>query len=195
MASRDTRYLTDLGALKAFGHPLRLRLYRALCVTDSATASQLAEQVDEAVSLVSYHLRKLAAHGLIEETEGPRADGRERWWRRVSEHISIHDTFEDAPEAAAAHAALLRTMAHQQAGMRERFLDERQSWGPDWLRAAFDRESLPRLTPDELRRFGEELRELTDRWETQARAAVEAGDTEGRESVALHLYGFPFRDA
>ena len=46
-----------------------MQLYRALCVARTATASQLADQVDEAVSLVSYHLRKLAEHGLIEEAE------------------------------------------------------------------------------------------------------------------------------
>ena len=196
MTAKETRHLTDLGALKAFGHPLRLRLYRALCVADAATASQLAEEVDEAVSLVSYHLRRLAAHGLIEETESPRGDARERWWRRVSEHVSVHDdAVDDAPEAAAAHAALMRTMFRQQVEMRERYLDERAAWGPEWRQADFDRESLPRLTSAELRQLGEELRELTNRWEDRARAAVAAGDTEGRESVAIHLYGFPFRGA
>lgn len=99
---RDRR-ITDLGTLKALAHPLRMRLARALTIARVATASQLAEQVDEAVSLVSYHLRKLAEHGLIEEAEPQSADGRERWWQPASDGVSIRDEdFRDAPEKAAA---------------------------------------------------------------------------------------------
>ena len=39
---RDHR-ITDVGTLKALAHPLRMKLYRCLCVADKATASQLAE--------------------------------------------------------------------------------------------------------------------------------------------------------
>lgn len=91
MTSQENRRITDLGTLKAISHPLRMRLYRALFVARTATASQLADQVDEAVSLVSYHLRKLADHGLIEEAEARSADGRERWWQPSSYGVSIHD--------------------------------------------------------------------------------------------------------
>lgn len=84
MASKKMRRVSDLETLKAFGHPLRMKLYRALYISREATASQLAEQVDEAVSLVSYHLRKLADHGLIEEAEQQGRDGRERWWQPAS---------------------------------------------------------------------------------------------------------------
>ncbi|MEU0597639.1 helix-turn-helix domain-containing protein, partial [Streptomyces sp. NPDC006393] len=77
MSREENRYVTDLGTLKALAHPLRMKLYRLLFVTGTATASHLAEQVDEAVSLVSYHLRKLAEHGLIEEAEPRSADARE----------------------------------------------------------------------------------------------------------------------
>ena len=81
MTDEGSLSITDVGTLKALAHPLRMRLYRALCVADKATASHLADQVDEAVSLVSYHLRKLAEHGLIEEADPQSADGRERWWQ------------------------------------------------------------------------------------------------------------------
>ena len=85
MTAKEPRRITDVDTLKAFGHPLRMKLYRALYVARTATASQLAEQVDEAVSLVSYHLRKLADHGLIEAAEPQGADGRERWWQTSSD--------------------------------------------------------------------------------------------------------------
>ena len=111
MTSQENRRITDLGTLKAIAHPLRMRLYRALFVARTATASQLAEQLDEAVSLVSYHLRKLAEHGLIEEAEAQSADGRERWWQPSSYGLSIRD--EDVrgnPETAAASDAVGRTI-------------------------------------------------------------------------------------
>ncbi|MGW4196943.1 ArsR/SmtB family transcription factor [Streptomyces sp. NPDC005004] len=186
--------ITDVGTLKALAHPLRLRLYRALCVTDRATASHLADQVDEAVSLVSYHLRKLAEHGLIEEAAAQSADGRERWWQPASDGVSVRDRdFRDAPEKAAAHLAATRLFHEQRADLYRRYLDERATWSAEWNAAAPDSESLLRLTAAELDELRAELTALARKYDEKGRAAVAAGDTEGREHVALHMYGFPFR--
>ncbi|PAZ15480.1 transcriptional regulator [Streptomyces sp. SA15] len=188
------RPITDLGTLKALAHPLRMQLYRGLTVARVATASQLADQVDEAVSLVSYHLRKLAQHGLIEEAEPQSGDGRERWWQPSSEGLSVRDKdFRDAPEKAASHLAATRLFHEQRADMYRRYLDERPTWGPEWNSAAPDNESLLRLTAVELAELGEELLALARKYEEKGRSAEASGDTEGRESVALHVYGFPFR--
>lgn len=190
---RDRR-ITDLGTLKALAHPLRMNLIRALTVRRAATASQLAEQVDEAVSLVSYHLRKLAEHGLIEEAEPRSADGRERWWQPASDGVSIRDEdFRDAPEKAAAHTAASRLFAEQRTDMYRCWLDERAHWGPAWNRAASSSESHLRLTAGELAELDRELLALVRRYEEHGRAADAAGDTEGRENVAVHTYAFPFR--
>ncbi|MPY36029.1 helix-turn-helix transcriptional regulator [Streptomyces adustus] len=189
-----SRSVTDVGTLKALAHPLRMRLYRGLCVAERATASQLAEQVDEAVSLVSYHLRKLAAHGLIQEAEAQSEDGRERWWQPASEGVTIRDRdFRDAPERVAAHLAATRLFHDQRAEMYRRYLDERSTWGPEWNAAAPDSESLLRLTPAELDELRRELTALVVKYDEKGRAAQAAGETEGRESVAVHVYGFPFR--
>ncbi|MEU1046322.1 MULTISPECIES: ArsR/SmtB family transcription factor [unclassified Streptomyces] len=194
MPRQENRPITDLGTLKALAHPLRMQLYRGLCVARTATASQLAEQVDEAVSLVSYHLRKLAEHGLVEQAEPQSADGRERWWRPASDGVSIRDQdFRDAPERAAAHLAATRLFHEQRADMYRRYLDERPTWGPEWNSAAPNNESLLRLTPAELAELAAELLALAKKYDEKGRAAEAAGDTEGRENVALHVHGFPFR--
>ncbi|MFG3125484.1 ArsR/SmtB family transcription factor [Streptomyces sp. NPDC048208] len=186
--------ITDVGTLKALAHPLRMKLYRALCVADRATASQLAGQVDEAVSLVSYHLRRLAEHGLIEDSAAQGDDGRERWWQPASAGISVRDRdFRDAPEKAAAHLAATRLFHEQRAEMYRRYLDERPTWSAEWNAAAPDSESLLRLTAGELDDLRAELTALARKYDEKGRAAVAAGDTEGREHVALHMYGFPFR--
>lgn len=194
MTSQENRRIDDLGTLKAIAHPLRMRLYRALFVARTATASQLAEQVDEAVSLVSYHLRKLAEHGLIEAAEAQSADGRERWWQPSSYGLSIRD--EDVrgnPEMAAASDAVGRTINEQRSALHRRFMDERLTWSDEWRSAAISSEWLPRLTAPELAALGQELDALLEKYDRRARAAEAAGDTEGRENVAVHLHGFPYR--
>ena len=190
---RDRR-IKDVGTLKALAHPLRAQLYRLLIIARAATASQLAEQVDEAVALVSYHLRKLAEHGLIEEAEPRSGDGRERWWQPASEGVSIRDEdFRDAPEKAAAHTAASRLFLEQRADMYRRYLDERAHWSDAWTTASDASEWLLRLTSDELAELAKEMGDLVRRYEEHGRAADAAGDTEGRENVAVHTYGFPFR--
>ncbi|MFF8590070.1 ArsR/SmtB family transcription factor [Streptomyces sp. NPDC015220] len=194
MPREESRDVTDLGTLKALAHPLRLKLYRLLFVAGTATASQLAEQVDEAVSLVSYHLRKLAGHGLIEEAEQRGGDARERWWQPASDGVSIRDQdFRDAPEKVAAHLAASRLFLEQRAEMYRTYLDERTHWGARWNEAAHDSESLLRLTADELAGLEKDMHDLLRKYDEEGRAREAAGDTEGREHVALHVYGFPFR--
>ncbi|MFF6997072.1 ArsR/SmtB family transcription factor [Streptomyces sp. NPDC008313] len=194
MDGKENRRITDLGTLKALAHPLRANLYRLLCVDRTATASQLAEHVDEAVSLVSYHLRKLAEHGLIEEAEAQSADARERWWQPASNGVSIRDEdFRDAPEKTAAHLAAARLFHDQRSDHYRRYLDERPTWSTEWNAASVDNESWMRLTSAELTELRRELEELLRRYDERGRAAEAAGDTEGREHVALYMYGFPFR--
>ncbi|MFI2199467.1 ArsR/SmtB family transcription factor [Streptomyces sp. NPDC020192] len=194
MAGKENRRITDLGTLKALAHPLRADLYRLLCLERVATASRLAEHVDEAVSLVSYHLRKLAEHGLIEAAEPRSGDGRERWWQPASDGVSIrHEDFRGEPEKAAAHLAAARLFHDQRAALYRRHLDESPTWSPEWNTASGDSESWLRLTAPELTRLREELNALIRKYDEQGRAAEANGDTEGRESVALHVYGFPFR--
>ncbi|MBV1942798.1 helix-turn-helix domain-containing protein [Streptomyces sp. BV286] len=194
MSGTENLPITDLGTLKALAHPLRMQLYRGLCVARTATASQLAEQVDEAVSLVSYHLRKLAEHGLIEAAEPQSGDARERWWQPASQGVTIRDKdFRHAPEKAAAHLAATRLFHQQRTDLYRRYLDERLTWGPEWNSAAPDNESLLRLTSAELAELSEELLALAKKYDEKGRAAEAAGETEGRENVALHVTGFPFR--
>lgn len=101
-----------------FTHPLRIRIYRALFTGGEATASRLADQVDEAVSLVSYHLRKLAAHGFIVEAPGHDGDGRERWWKLSSDRgFNFRNSdFDDQPEGVAVLSQVTRQLLATRAG-------------------------------------------------------------------------------
>ncbi|MFJ8422657.1 hypothetical protein [Streptomyces sp. NPDC094021] len=50
-----------------------------------------------------------------------------------------------------------------------------------------------RLTPAELTELTGEMRALVRRYDERGRAAEAAGESEGRENVAVHTYAFPFR--
>ncbi|MEU1114886.1 MULTISPECIES: helix-turn-helix domain-containing protein [unclassified Streptomyces] len=190
----NRRRITDLDTLKAFGHPLRMKLYSTLRVGGPATASQLAAQVDEAVSLVSYHLRKLAEPGLIEEATTQSADARERWWQAAQDTLSFrHEDFKDTPEGAATHAAVLRGLIAHRREQYETYLDQQEAWGEQWRTAADQSDYLARLNPAELSALNAEIHALIRSYEERGKAAEAAGDTEGREHVAVHMASFPFR--
>lgn len=70
----------DASTLRALAHPLRVRLLRELRSAGPATASGLGVALGESSGATSYHLRQLAAHGLVVE-DTDRGTRRERWWR------------------------------------------------------------------------------------------------------------------
>src|SRR5512146_1540730 len=83
--------------LRALAHPLRLQLLQVLHAEGPATASQLGRRLGESSGATSYHLRALHRAGMVEEAE--RRNGRERWWQRTSERITMPNSIPpDAPE-------------------------------------------------------------------------------------------------
>jgi DNA-binding transcriptional ArsR family regulator len=192
---REPEQITDLARLRAFMNPLRMQLYRLLYAAGSATASQLADQVDETPSLVSYHLRKLAEHGFVTEASGQGADGRERWWQVASEEGwgFRESDFPDTPEGAAAVSAVTRSMFDTRIDQYRTYLDQRSAWGKAWTDAASSSEWVLDLTPAELADMNSEFNALARRWRERGKAAKASGDTADREHVSVHLYGFPFR--
>lgn len=182
------RKVTDPQVLKALSHPVRLRLYELLKATGPSTATQLAEHVDEAAGLVSYHLHQLAKHGYAEEAPELKQDGRERWWRVVPGGISWSsaDFLDDPGSHAVADAAEQVLLARQLDRLRE-YRSGRAVWGSDWVDGAFATDSLFRLTPDELRQLSRELVEVIERW-----SRPEPEDGQHREHVFFFAHGFPF---
>ncbi|MBD0691195.1 ArsR/SmtB family transcription factor [Streptomyces sp. CBMA123] len=191
----ETERITDLSRLKAFTNPLRMQLYRLLYISGTATASQLADQVDQAPSLVSYHLRKLAEHGFVTEATTQSSDGRERWWQVSSEEGwgFRESDLAGTPEGAAAVGVVTRGLVDTRVAQYRGYLDQTSAWGTEWTDAAFGAEWLLDLTAAELAELDDELQALGRRWRQRGKAARAAGDTEGREHVSVHLYGFPFR--
>ena len=176
-------------------HPLRLRLLYALTTEREATASRLAELVGESLSLVSYHLRELAAHGLIEEAPRRSGDRRERWWRKTHEGFSFSSSeFAGDPESRDVAVAAKRQMLAHQISRLERWIDEDNAWGDAWTDASFSSDSLLRLTAPELAELSAELTAVMQKWAERGRVGAEDRPGEpGREHVMAFIHAFPFR--
>ena len=67
---RSVTRLTDPRALRAYAHPVRMRLMGLLRTEGPLTATRAADLLGESSGTCSFHLRQLAKYGLVEEAEG-----------------------------------------------------------------------------------------------------------------------------
>jgi DNA-binding transcriptional ArsR family regulator len=166
-AEEETLELTDPLQLRAIAHPLRLRLLGLLRTDGPATATTLAERVDESPALVSYHLRTLAAHGFVVEAPDLATDGRQRWWRAAQASMSWSQAeFLDTPERSAAASALMAEIADRYGEVARGWVAETQDWSPDWVDAAEMSDFRLELSALQVRALRGELREVIERYRT-----------------------------
>ena len=172
----------SLGAkeVRALAHPLRLRMLEALA-HGPATASMLARDLGESSGATSYHLRALAAAGIIVE-DLERRKGRERWWKRDPERVGlISSAPAEDPEYDAAVAQLESTMIGRDDEALRRYLNQRGEGkhSDEWRETAFIGGWTVYATPAEV----EELSELVVRWlRARAKPAAE------RDPEATQVY-------
>lgn len=183
------RRVTDPHDLRALSHPLRLRALRLLRAQGPATATALSEALDEAPSLLSYHLRTLARHGFIAEAPELANDGRERWWRALHASTRFDSTdIADDRDAQLAAQDYLRTVQTVYADVIARWQDEHDTWSEEWQRASTASDWVLRLVPEELSALNVELEAVIERYRSQEPAP-------GAELVQVVLHDFPRRTA
>lgn len=186
-SSASTLHL-DARALKVLAHPLRSRLLSALRRDGAATATALAANLGTNTGATSYHLRKLASVGLVEETGEGR--GRERWWRAAT---SMH-TFTERdviydPDARAAADWLRRYYLRSFVDRFQGWLDIHESWPLDWQEVANASDYLLRLTPKRLAELQAEADAMWERYRDP-----DPDDPDARP-VEVHLHAFPLGPA
>ena len=153
----------SLGAkeVRALAHPLRLRMLEALA-DGPATASMLARDLGESSGATSYHLRALAAAGIIVE-DLDRRKGRERWWKRDPDRVGlISSAPAEDPEYDAAVAQLESTMLGRDEDALRRYMHQRgeDEHTDEWRESAFIGGWTVYATREEV----EELSELVVSW-------------------------------
>jgi predicted ArsR family transcriptional regulator len=179
------RVRLDERALRVLAHPLRNRLLGRLRCDGPATATALAAELDTNTGATSYHLRKLAEVGLVEETGEGR--GRQRWWRAAHDmhSWSVADAAGN-PDAEAAVTWLQDEQLRLYAGQVESWVAERSQWPLEWRDAAGASDYMLHLTPDQLTRMSREIYEVVERYRSEGMA-----EPPGSERVVFLMHAFP----
>jgi DNA-binding transcriptional ArsR family regulator len=174
----------DATAVKVLAHPLRSRLLSALRAGGPATATFLASRLETNTGATSYHLRKLASVGLVEETGEGR--GRERWWRAATEMhgFTQRDVAYDADGRAAADW-LRRYYLRSFVERFDHWLDIHETWPMEWQEVADASDYLLRLSPTRLAELEAEASALFARYRDP-----DPDDPDARQ-VEVHIHAFP----
>lgn len=154
---RQTIRLDDPRALRAYAHPLRLRLIAMLRSRGPMTATQCAAALDENVPNCSFHLRQLAKYGLAERA--PAADGRERPWRATAASTSWTDDSDD-PETRMAADQLNEAILRRYVRRAEAYLAVRGAEPAEWRAAAGFSDDLIYVTAEQLVTLTEQVEAL-----------------------------------
>jgi predicted ArsR family transcriptional regulator len=177
-------------AITVLAHPLRSRLLTLLRTQGPATATELARQLDTNTGATSYHLRKLASVGLVEETEDGR--GRERPWRAATEMHgwAEHEVAYD-PDAKAASDWLRGYYLRSFIERYERWLDVEASWPMAWQDVAGASDFAVRLTPARLEALNADIQALYERYRALAESEPVSPDDD-EQLVQVQIHAFPF---
>ncbi len=159
LPGRTVTRLTDPRALRAYAHPVRMKLMGLLRTRGPLTATRAAELIGESSGTTSFHLRQLAKYGLVEEAGG--GTGRQKPWRATTTSTSW-DAIAETPEGAAA-AGLLGTVA------AERYFEQLMHWlevspgePAEWREAAWFGDRIMYVTAEELAELGRKVAETVD---------------------------------
>jgi DNA-binding transcriptional ArsR family regulator len=149
--------ITDVLAIRALAHPIRLALMDALAVSGPLTATEAGKLVGESPSSCSFHLRQLAKYGFVEET--PERRGRNRPWHLVRLSATVSETSGNVGRDVVARGLV--------EALYQRALDRLQRWRrtrhlcPLELRqTAGFAETIWWVTPEELSAIDNRLNEL-----------------------------------
>lgn len=172
--------LTDPAVLEALAHPVRLDVLGYLMSAGPATASACARAVGDNPSNCSYHLRVLAAHGLVEPDDS--GDGRSRPWRATLTGFTV-DNDDPTTEATGMLAASVELDHHLAREFLRRHDEVPQPWRElDW-HATYGLALSPEEHAEVLRRIDAVVRPYIQATRTDAPADA--------EHVHLSLAAFP----
>lgn len=151
--------ITEAAALQALAHPLRLRLLGVLRLFGPSTATRLATHCRESPALASYHLRQLAAAGLIVDAapedliDIQDAHGRDRWWKAARRSTFTRSPAEGDDAAAAASGDYQQAVLAMYADRARSWLSAEHTWPAEWKDASTFSDVRLRLTSTEARQL------------------------------------------
>jgi DNA-binding transcriptional ArsR family regulator len=166
---------------RTLANPLRRRILSHLQQHQEANSTSLARALGESTGTTSYHLRKLAEQGFVEEVP-EKSGGRERWWRALPFHIQAPNPAKMA--AAEWSAAVEHTRARAEHDIDLYFRVLTQYEGPEgWAQSS---RGGFYMTRQELLAFYREYIALQRKYGHTAHDAPE-----GSRPVALRFFALP----
>ncbi|HEX7537819.1 MAG TPA: helix-turn-helix domain-containing protein [Dermatophilaceae bacterium] len=181
----DQDLVLDTSTMKALSHPLRVQIVGLLRRYGPATATTLAQRLGLNTGATSYHLRQLAAYGMIVEDEA-QGNARDRWWKAVHRRTYL-DSGELGVEETGAYLA---TIAEVHAATLRRAVQEMPSLPDEWRDVGALNDYWLLLTPEETSAMLEELYGVVGRYRTQDDAA-EPPESARRISLQLEAFRTP----
>jgi Helix-turn-helix domain len=158
---RTVTRLTDPRALRAYAHPVRMKLVGLLRTEGPLTATRAGELLAESSGTTSFHLRQLAKYGLVEEAGG--GTGREKPWRATTT-TTDWDSTAATPELAAAAGLLNTVIAEEYFEQLMRWLEARPSEPEEWQEAAPLGDRILYVTAEELAELSRKVGDLVDEY-------------------------------
>jgi len=178
----DKDLVLDTSTMKALSHPLRVQMIGLLRRFGPATATTLAQRLGINTGATSYHLRQLAAYGLIVE-DAAQGNARDRWWKAAHRRTYL-DSGELGVEETGAYLA---TIAEVHAATLRRAAQEMPSLPDDWRDVGTMSDYWLLLTPQETSAMLEELYEVVGRYRSHDDVD---GPPENARRVTLQLEAF-----
>ncbi|MFF9571004.1 ArsR/SmtB family transcription factor [Streptomyces sp. NPDC014685] len=183
-APADSDIELDTAALRVLAHPLRINVLALLRRGGPSTATKVAGELGINPGAASYHLRRLAAGGLVVEEPG-RGTGRERWWR-AAHRQSVHDPASAAPEQQEAGRAYAHAVALACAERLRAAAQEVPSLPEEWFEVSTFGDFVLRLAPKDVARMRDEVFAVVSRY----RQVADRG-AEELVPVAVQVQAFP----
>lgn len=171
--------------LRVLAHPIRLAFLRRLRSQGAATARALGREFELDSGAASYHLRRLAKGGLIEEDVN-RGTLRERWWRAIPDTVQFDPSQHREDDQVSRE--YVRSVALADAEQLQRVAAAVSSVPPEWIDEAFFFDRALHLGPAELASLKRELHDIVDRYATEATGT---GENTSAVQVQFQVYSQP----
>ncbi|MEU6785958.1 helix-turn-helix domain-containing protein [Nonomuraea angiospora] len=184
------KQIDDLDVLKVLTNRFRMKLFSLLFRIGPVTVSELARRMDADPGQVSYHLRQMQKHDLIEDVPELARDSRERWVRASMGGFAVMDL--ETPEAKAVVREWNSQWVIDQFERLRDFERTHMTLPKEWQDASFGGSHHLRLTRDELWQLAKQLNAVLAPWRELTKSRVEANEAPpDTRPIFIFYHAFP----
>lgn len=152
--------LRNDSVFRALAHPARAMILQHLISEGPSTATECAPITGLSPSACSFHLRELAKFGLVERVPGSHPQERRRLWQACQRDLELSETASSDTSSDGDSPTVWELLQTQRQQDVHRYLSRKQSYPPEWQRAAGRDELVLTVTAEELTHLRWTIRQL-----------------------------------